>query len=74
MDDENKDSARGAQLLLSGTILKGYCAVSEEDDDEDEDGVDAIDVRRAIPLALALIHTFYQTTGRCKRGYPAVPR
>ena len=59
MDDENRDSARGAQLLLSGTILKEYCAVSEEDDDEGEDGTDAIDVRRLIPLAFVPSFTLF---------------
>lgn len=45
MNNKGQQSVRGAQLLLAGTILQQYCTASEEEDDENDNGVDMIDVR-----------------------------
>ena len=65
MDNENKDSVRGAQLLLAGIVLKQYCTAGEEEDDESEDGVDIIDVRISLPR-FAPAYTLSLIIGRCK--------
>jgi len=57
VDDEDKHSLRGAQLLLAGAILQQYCTVGEEED-EGEDELDVIDVRHLTAVAFVFLIIF----------------
>ena len=75
LDDEDKHSVRGAQLLLAGAILQQYCTAGEEEGDESEDGSNVIDVRHSTSLGLVFCSYFFifETDDR-KRGYTVIPR
>lgn len=63
-DSEDRQSVRGAQLLLAGTTLQQYCAAGEEEDDESEDGVDVIDVRHLKIIAVVFVYDLFPFNNR----------